>query len=216
MGSSSLLAGAGGSNWAVRGGRQLHPARQPLWRPPVLAHRDGDAGTLSALPGRVDGVKVADFSAGISQARGAACGMLALLLLLGLRCPSVPLLSRGCNTPRGVTFALNQILHPRESAELPLPSHQHGSSDSTPAPATVAAAQPPRAPAAKTEANPKDGIGVEQRRRPRDGGRRRGSRKEEREGERRGGRWEGRFGVETEFLVRASGADFQCLFYLFS
>lgn len=33
---------------------------------------------------------------------------------------------------------------------------------------------------------------------------------------RRAVRQEGRFGVETEFLVRASRADFQCLFYLFS
>ena len=146
----------------------------------------------------------ADFSAGISQARGAARATLAARLRsssrhgptgLGSVLPAGPAARgvmkqhRARSAGGSEEFALNRILHPGESpgAPAPLPPAQLLGLDAGPG-CRCGCAASERSGCQNRSKSPKSGIGVERRRRPRDGGRRRGSREEKREGEWRGGR----------------------------
>lgn len=131
-GSSSCLVRAGGSSSSLQAAQLTtsHASTEPV--------RSLSAGMPSALPDEKEGVKVADFSTAISKCSlQHTHGTLALPsssssfsfsfsffsssschtpAIPGFVPPSIPAVLRGCGTPRGLRFAINQILHHRASS----------------------------------------------------------------------------------------------------
>lgn len=131
-GSSSCLVRAGGSS------SSLQAAQLTTSHASTESVRSLSAGMPSALPDEKEGVKVADFSAAISKCSlQHTHGTLALPsssssfsfsfsffsssschtpAIPGFVPPAIPAVLRGCGTPRGLRFAINQILHHRASS----------------------------------------------------------------------------------------------------